>query len=367
MATTPIDESITNRLEYELQFDGRDPDEPTDDERKVFEEVDPELAARAQAAKDLDTGFDPTAPAPAAAPAAPAAPAAAPGAAPAAAPPAPAAPPAAPAPAPAVDDPALAPPAPPAPAPAAAPAVDADAIDPTGYVAQEMPAYKPHAPADAEDQIKAARTELSAARAKLIDGELSNDEFDAIEQKANTKVDAMNRAIARDAAFIDNQEASLNALYADKRQAAVEVLKAAGIPTDEANLRRFDKLTGMWGDEATIKGIKDGRNLAASQYALDNAVNDMKKLYGKAPAAAPVAAPGAAPAAAPAAKTEAELRAARRPDLSKLPPTLAGAPEAAGAAVPGTEFAHLEGLDDSALETAVAAMNPEQLDRYLNK
>jgi hypothetical protein len=51
-------------------------------------------------------------------------------------------------------------------------------------------------------------------------------------------------------------------------------------------------------------------------------------------------------------------------DRSALPPTLAGVPAAADASV-GSEFAHLDGLEGTALEKALARMTPDQQERYL--
>ena len=111
------------------------------------------------------------------------------------------------------------------------------------------------------------------------------------------------------------------------------------------------------------RGLTDAvGNMAASRDALAEAQALMLRRFGKSAAAAPAAAaPGAAPAAAP---TAPPVRKPAAADRSALPPTLAGVPAAADASV-GSEFAHLDGLEGTALEKALARMTPDQQERYL--
>jgi hypothetical protein len=100
--------------------------------------------------------------------------------------------------------------------------------------------------------------------------------------------------------------------------------------------------------------------MAASREALAEAQALVLRRFGK-PQPAPVA---AAVAAAQPARAAERMRRPALADRSGLPPTLAGVPAAADAAV-GHEFAHLESLEGSALERALARMTPDQQERYL--
>lgn len=60
-----------------------------------------------------------------------------------------------------------------------------------------------------------------------------------------------------------------------------------------------------------------------------------------------------------------ETESKRKPDLSKVPKSLAGLPAAELPDTGEEEFAHLEKLDGLKLEAAIAKLSPSQLNRYL--
>lgn len=352
----PIDDTANGR-EFENQFDGADPDDsdiPGSDNDGTLKD-----GAAAPAA----------APAPAAPAPAPAAPAPAPATEddPDAAPPA-----AAPSPAPA--------PAAEAPAPAAAPAAEAPAAAPPApepYV-PEARAPRFEAPADAQAQIDTARTKRDDAFAKFEEGELTREEYKAIEKETLATEQKLQSAITRDEAVRAVLQTQAETLYDEKRADAINTLVAAGISATKENLEEFDTLTASYGDLAGRRGMVDGPKLVASQWALDSAVKAFKAAHGVASApaapapapAAPAAAPAAAtPAAAPAGTrpTQAQAEAERKPDLSKLPPTLANTPAAADANVAGNKFAHVDAMSRMDQEKAVAAMSDAELNEYLSR
>lgn len=336
-----------NGSDYEKQFTDADPDDSDTP------------GANQPGADDGESGAAAPAPTPVAAPA-PAAPAAAPTAATGADPDeVPAAPAASPAAAPAVEAPAA---APAAEAPAAAPA-------PEPYV-PEARAPRFEAPEDAQAQIDAARTKRDDAFAKFEEGELTRDEYKAIEKETLSAEQTLQGAITRDAAVRAVLQTQAEALYDEKRADAINVLLSAGIPATKENLEEFDTLTAGYGELAGRRGMVDGPKLVASQWALDSAVKAFKAAHGVAasPAPAAAAAPAAsAPAAAPAAAkpTQAEAEAARKPDLSRLPPTLANTPAAADATITGNKFAHVDAMSRMDQEKAVASMTDAELSEYL--
>lgn len=273
---------------------------------------------------------------------------------PAAAPaPAPAA--AAPAAAPAVEQPADAAAAP-SPAPAPAPADD----DESDLTPQRV------TPDDIEDQRKTLRTERAEALQKMLDGEMSREDFQAVDERVSNGLDKLVRAEATDAARQQIQLDGMMADYSKELRSARGELKAAGL--DPATVSAdFDRAVRMFAQDAQERGLEDKPgDLAASKDALAEAVAYTLRLHGKAAAAAPAPAPAPAPAAAAPAPTAPQPARVPKPvDRSTLPPTLAGVPVAADASIT-SEFGHLTGLEGSALERALARLTPEQQDRYLD-
>ena len=226
-------------------------------------------------------------------------------------------------------------------------------------------AIQPVSPADADEQRTALRAEKATALQQLLDGEIDQEAYQAVESRVQDKLDDLARAAAVDMARTQMQQDAMFTEYHQHLGAAQKELKAAGIDLDGEAGAQFDRAVRLFAQDAADRGLTDTLgNMAASRDALAEAQALMLRRFGKAsaPAAAPAAAaPGAAPAAAPAAQ------AARKPaaaDRSTLPPTLAGVPAAADASV-GSEFAHLDGLEGTALEKALARMTPDQQERYL--
>jgi hypothetical protein len=287
----------------------------------------PAAAAAVPAADDTDTDADPE-PAEAAPPAAPPEPAPAPAADPASAP---------------------------APEPAAAPAT-ADADD------EPAPQPQRSTPDDAAEQRKALRAEKSAAMQKLLAGEITQEEFQAVEDGVQDKLDVLVRAEASDQAREQVRMDSMVADYNKDLRVAQRGLTTAGLDlkaNDGAIEAEFDRAVRMFAAEAGARGLSDRPgNLAASRDALKEATEYVLRRHGKATAApAPAPAPAAAPPAAPV-KPRAPV------DRSTFPPTLANVPVAADATI-ASEFAHLENMQGADLERALARLTPDQQERYL--
>ncbi|CAN7469764.1 hypothetical protein LJR175_003140 [Variovorax sp. LjRoot175] len=252
-------------------------------------------------------------------------------------------------------------------APAAAPATQKEGEKPTTEQPTEEelePDAPPHrsTPADIDDQRKALRAEKAEAMQKLLDGETTQAEYQAVEDRVQDKLDALLRAEASDQAAVSIDRAGMMRDYnADLRDTQKE-LKAAGLDCkgDEKLKSEFDRAVRLFAQEAEEDGLSDAPgNLAASKRALDEAKALMLRRHGKAAAAAP--------APAPAATTTTKAPGPRpAPDRSKLPPTLAAVPVAGDARIT-SEFAHLEGITDRAeMERALAKLTPEQQERYLD-
>jgi len=234
-------------------------------------------------------------------------------------------------------------------------------------VEQAGAALQPVTPADADEQRKTLRAEKATALQQLLDGEIDQEQYQEVESRVQDKLDELARAAAVDMARTQMQQDAMIAEYPQHLGAAQKELKAAGIDLEGEAGAQFDRAIRLFAQDAAERGLTDAvGNMAASREALAEAQALVLRRYGKAQAATPAPAPAAAArSAAPAADKPAA--GARRPtpaDRSALPPTLAAVPAAADASV-GSEFAHLDGLEGTALEKALARMTPEQQERYL--
>lgn len=249
---------------------------------------------------------------------------------------------------------------------AAAGAKEEGAAD-DGAAAPAPAAIQPVSPADADEQRKTLRAEKATALQQLLDGEIDQEAYQEVESRVQDKLDDLARAAAVDMARTQMQQDAMMQEYGQHLGAARKELKAAGIDLDGEAGAQFDRAIRLFAQDAIDRGLTDAAgNMAASRDALAEAQALMLRRFGKSAAAAPAAAPaaaapGAAPAAAP---TAPPVRKPAAADRSALPPTLAGVPAAADASV-GSEFAHLDGLEGTALEKALARMTPDQQERYL--
>ena len=227
-------------------------------------------------------------------------------------------------------------------------------------------AIQPVSPADADEQRTALRAEKATALQQLLDGEIDQEAYQEVESRVQDKLDDLARAAAVDMARTQMQQDAMMQEYGQHLGAAQKELKAAGIDLSGEAGAQFDRAIRLFAQDAIDRGLTDAAgNMAASRDALAEAQALMLRRFGKSAAAAP-SAPAAAPAAgAPSAPPAAS--GTRKPaavDRSTLPPTLAGVPAAADASV-GSEFAHLDGLEGTALEKALARMTADQQERYL--
>lgn len=217
---------------------------------------------------------------------------------------------------------------------------------------------QPVTPEDADDQRKTLRAEKASALQELLDGVIDQEKYQEVEARVQDKLDELARAAAVDQARTQLRQDSMVAEYGQHLSAVQKELKAAGIDLGGDAGLQLDRAIRLFAQEAAERGLTDALgNMAASREALAEAKNLVLRRFGKAEAAAP----------APVAAAAAAKPAVRKPapaDRSVLPPTLAGVPAASDASV-GDEFAHLESLEGTALEKAVAAMTPAQQDRYL--
>ncbi|MDR0215552.1 MAG: hypothetical protein LBJ15_16340 [Comamonas sp.] len=236
-------------------------------------------------------------------------------------------------------------------------AAEETAAAPSAEAEQEAApaALLPVSPSDADEQRKALRAEKSQALQQLLDGEIDQEAYQEVESRVQDQLDNLARAAAVDMARTQLQQDTMIQEYGQHLGAAQKELKAAGIDLGGEAGAQFDRAIRLFAQEAAERGLSDAvGNMAASRDALAEAKALVLRRFGKAPT----------PAAATPEKPAAPARKPAPADRSALPPTLASVPAAADAAV-GGEFAHLDGLEGSALEKALARLTPEQADRYL--
>ena len=227
-------------------------------------------------------------------------------------------------------------------------------------VAAPAPAPAPErqnfAPDDIDAQRDSLRAERSAAHAKLLDGESTQEEFNAIEARVDSKLDDLLTAQVSDRVRANMEQGTLIERWNGLHTEALTAAKAVGIDyaAEPAKLTELNDLVSFYGQQAAKQGMSDeGSKLTASRWALNEAATMMNARYGTAKA----------PAAAPSPPVKPPRAAA---DLSQLPPTLAGIPAAADPTVTGSdEFAHIDRLSPSAAERAIAKLTPAEQDRYL--
>lgn len=186
-------------------------------------------------------------------------------------------------------------------------------------------------PDNIEEQRKALRTERTEALQKMLDGEMTREDFQAVDERVSSGLDQLVRSEATDAARQQIRMDSMLGDYGKELRSSRAQLKAAGLDF-EAVSGEFERALRMFAKEAHDRGLEDNLGaLNASRDALAEAVAYVLRRHGKATAAASPA-PSPAPVAAPAPATPTPKRDTSPVDRSTLPPTLAGVPVAADAA-----------------------------------
>ncbi|MDH4483044.1 MAG: hypothetical protein QE279_10120 [Rhodoferax sp.] len=214
---------------------------------------------------------------------------------------------------------------------------------------------------DYEGKVAAAETKRTEAFQKMMDGDLSAAEYQAIEKQANSEIrdlDAQQNEFR--VAESMTKQAQTNA-WLTHVNTTLDASKAAGAdltsdPAIAAELNRTVKLLAaqVQEDPTMLKGIpvtKPGALVTnADKWILKEAIsivaarNNLK--LGKTADPAPT-------------------NKNREPDLSKVPPNLSSIPASAEQNIGTDEFAHIHKLSGSDYEKAVARLTPDQLDRFM--
>lgn len=268
------------------------------------------------------------------------------------------------------DDTAAAPAAAPAPAPAAAaPAQAADdgaaaaaapaaqAPAPAAAAPESAPEFKPQyvaeLPEDFDARKAANATAEAEAYAKFEAGDLDAAGLRTALTEASTERTALDRLQTKYEIAQEQREQNTTQAWQNTVNGFVaNVAKNEGIDYNKDPARADDLDTFV---KALAKN--DANADKPMSWFLTEAHKRVKALYGDVAAPATASAPTAAQAIAAAA-------AARKPDASAAPKTLAQVPGGDGPGDIAGEFAGLDNLEGDALEDAIARMSPAMREKY---
>jgi hypothetical protein len=229
-------------------------------------------------------------------------------------------------------------------------------------VAADQPiVFTATAPEDAAEQVKALRAEKAAEFKKLMDGEVTPEQYSAKEDEILGKITDIDRAVTKAETAADFTVQQAQRSYLGKVNATLDAAKKE----DGIDYRAPENKHLHEDLDRTVKFLANDPSNAdkPEQWFLDKAHSMVKAMHGLGKAA-PAGGAGAAEAAgAGAAVAAAQTRSGKGPNLDGLPPSLRNVPAAAGSD-DGGEFAHLNTLTGMALERAIAKMTPEQQQRW---
>lgn len=218
---------------------------------------------------------------------------------------------------------------------------------------------------DYESKVAAAESKRDDAFKKMMDGDLSADEYRTIEKAANTEIrelDAQQNEFRVSQSM--TQQAQQNA-WLTHVNTALNAAKTNGAdlttdPAIAAELNRTVKLLAsqVQEDPSMLKGIpatKPGALVTnADKWILKEAMSIVAARHNLKLGPAPTTKGDPAP-----------TNKTRQPDLSKVPPNLSSVPASAEQNVGADEFAHIHKLSGAEYEKAVARLSSDQLDRFM--
>jgi hypothetical protein len=249
------------------------------------------------------------------------------------------------------------------PQPTAAPvAPEVLAADPLGVgLVPDLIIPAPLVKAEDRTKLEANKTAIDELDDKFAEGNLTKEEYRAAKKPLEAENERIQGDIAAERATANMVRAEVNKHWDASVALALKQAKDAGLDFHDA--ANADKAAEL---DAAIKRFGQASGLVhptknvlwRDRWALAEATREVTAKYGF---SLNIHTP--APGATLPAKTVHEQRAPA--DLSNVPPTLRGAPEAGAQNIQAGEFAHLEAMTLQDREKAVALMTPDQQERYL--
>lgn len=211
---------------------------------------------------------------------------------------------------------------------------------PAAQRGQQAAGYRVDLPADFDDQLKANRSAMTAARAKFNEGDLDQSELDAELERLQDERDQLRDLSTR---------AKISAEMRQQSEQEAWASTINGFMDDAANIVDYRKDLAKQNDlDAMVRALAatPGNENKPMRWFLEEGHKRVVALHGIATT-----------------KKPADTR--RRPDPSGVVQNLADVPGGAGEADPvSDEFAELDKLEGLAYERALAAMSEEKRDRY---
>jgi hypothetical protein len=210
---------------------------------------------------------------------------------------------------------------------------------------------------DYDGKVKTLKDEKKAAWQKYNDGDMTADEYEAIEDRVGEQLRDLHHQQRTHESDLKRANTTAAQEWEWECKRFMRTAKA-----DEGIDYGTDKKLGAELDRQVKAIAGDPENADKSgEWFLAEAHRRVKAIHGvgKAPEKPAGGKEGKSK------QTPAEIAAARKPDLSKVAPSVRNAPAAMENAAADDEFAHMRDLKGLKYEQAIAAMTAEQLDRFM--
>ncbi len=213
-----------------------------------------------------------------------------------------------------------------------------------------VPTYSAEVPEDAAEKIKALKAEERDSFKKLMDGEITSDEYQTVRERVESETDDLktkaltasifqqaNAQAAEQTARAEWNKAETQAFTSFKTEGFDYKAKPALLAAYNTNLKALGADPKNENRDAAWF-LSEAHRLTREDLGFVNLANTAKKPVSTAP---------------------------NRVDPREIPPTLRNVPVAATGAVNADEFAHMRNLDGLELERAHARLTPEARDRWM--
>lgn len=215
-----------------------------------------------------------------------------------------------------------------------------------------VPQYSAEVPPDAKEKITALQAEEADAFKKLMDGEISAEDYQAVRTRTSTEIDTIKEQSLTAKIFEQaNQQTADQLARAEWTRAETASFNA--FKTEGLDYKARPALLAAYNTHLKALGADPKNENRDAQWFLTEAHRLTKADLGI------VTNPGTKPGDATATRSGV--------DPAEIPPTLRNVPMAAANAVNADEFAHMRNLTGLELEKAHARLTPEQRDRWMSE
>jgi hypothetical protein len=213
-----------------------------------------------------------------------------------------------------------------------------------------IPQYSAELPADAAEKIKALKDEESESFKKLMDGEITSEDYKAVRERVEAETDDLKTKVLTASIFSQaNAQAAEQAARAEWSKAETQAF--ATFKTEGIDYKAKPALLAAYNTNLKALGADPKNENRDAAWFLTEANRLTKEDLGF------VSLANTAKKPVPTTPN--------RVDPREIPPTLRNVPIAATGAVNADEFAHMRNLDGLELERAHARLTNDQRDRWM--